>query len=547
MVSSRVLEPTPNPLPPHSTRTPGVLAILLFLSGCTGGLLATVGPDYVSPETTAARAWQTDQPAAANARSAMPADLRDWWLQFGDPELFRFQTAAQRVSASVADARARIEGARAEMVTAIANGLPRLDTQVDMLKSRSTFGGPPFDWTRYQAGLQSNWEIDLFGGIARQREAAEGQLASRHSAWHDARVALAVEVAHAYLEFRYCQALTRIDEQDVASRRESARLVDVAGVAGLRPPADVALASASFADGEENLVRQQGLCHRSIKGLVALTGLSEAEVRHRLTGKAELEGRLPSPPPFRLKGLPAATLLQRPDVAAAEEQVAEASARIGVEEARRYPRLSLTGNITPQLQTVSAMSAMAPYAAGASAASTYFANTWSFGPTLTMPIFDAGKRLADVEAARIQFEAAKTRFQSTVRTAVKEVEVALVRLKTAEERLPRAREALKGYEKNFTATDHLYRAGFGNLLELEQARRQTLIARRTLADLEQEQVSAWIALYRAAGGGWQDPAGQTPTIPMRDDPRHPIQTINTLMSSSSAPSNPPPNGKGLPQ
>ncbi|MEY2697683.1 MAG: hypothetical protein RL333_1821 [Pseudomonadota bacterium] len=481
-----------------------------------------MGPDYAQPETTAAKTWQSEQPGVADSAAVMPADLRDWWLKFNDPEFYRFLTAAQRISASVADARARIESARAEMVTAMANGLPRLDTQVDMLKSRSTFGGPPFDWTRYQAGLQANWEIDLFGGITRQREAAEGNLAARHSAWHDARVALAVEVANAYIDYRYCQALIQIGEKDVLSRRESARLVDLAGVAGLRPPADVALAQASFADAEENLVRQQGLCERSIKGLVALTGLTEAEVRYRLSQKPERQARFPSPPPFRLKGLPAETLLQRPDVAAAEEQVAEASARIGVEEAKRYPRLSLTGNITPQLQTVSGMSAFSPYAAGAGAAATYFANTWSFGPTLTMPIFDAGKRLADVEAARIQFEAAKTRFQSVVRTAVKEVEVALVRLKTAEERLPRAREALIGYEKNFTATDHLYRAGFGNLLELEQARRQTLIARRTLADLEQEQVSAWVALYRAAGGGWQDPQGIEPAIPVREDPRNPV-------------------------
>lgn len=194
-----------------------------------------MGPDYVKPETQAAKSWQSEQPDIPETRAAMPADLRDWWLQFKDPELFRFLTEAQRVSASVADARARIESARAEMVMAMANGLPRLDTQVDMLKSRSTFGGPPFDWTRYQAGLQANWEIDLFGGISRHREAAEGNLASRHSAWHDARVALAVEVANAYIDFRYCQALILIAEKDVVSRRESARLVDLAGVAGLRP------------------------------------------------------------------------------------------------------------------------------------------------------------------------------------------------------------------------------------------------------------------------------------------------------------------------
>ena len=493
-----------------------------LLEGCSGGLLTTVGPDYVAPEPQTSKKWQAPQLEHLKAHAANPADLRGWWQQFNDPELSRFLSAAQRVSSSVAEARARIEEARAGMVSAQAQGLPRLDTQTDMLRARTTFGTPPFDWTRYQTGLQANWEVDLFGGIARQKEAARGQLESRHANWHDARVAIAVEVANAYLDFRYCALLMEISEKDALSRQASLTLVKLAGQVGLRPPAEVALATASFSESEENLMRQQGLCDRSIKGLVALTALSEDEVRSRLTPNSPSQARLPDPPPFKLKGRPIETILQRPDVAAAEQQVQEASARIGVEEARRYPRLSLTGNITPQLQSVSGMSALSPYAAGAQMASTYFANTWSFGPTLTMPIFDAGKRLADVEAAQIQFEAAKTRFQSTVRTAVKEVEVALIRLKTAAARWPTASDALKGYEQNLRATDQLYRAGFGNLLELEQARRQALNARRTLADLEQERVAAWIALYRAAGGGWQDPEGQQPTLPLRDDPKNPL-------------------------
>lgn len=484
-------------------------SMMALFSGCDGGLLMTVGPDYHQPAPMVATGWQAGQLAVAGTHAVMPADIHDWWARFNDPELMRLMTEAQRISASVADARASIEEARAGVVLATAQGLPRLDTQVDMMRARTTFGTPPFDWTRYQAGLQSNWEIDLFGGIARQREAAAGHLAARQHAWHAARVSLAVEVANAYTGFRYCQMLVDIATQDVQSRSQSARLVDLAGRAGLRPPADMALASASRADSEEGLLRQSGECDKAVKALVALSGLSEAEVRYRLMAGAHDRQHLPEPPPFRIEALPVKVLLQRPDVAEAEEQLAEASAKIGVEEARRYPRLSLTGNITPQLQTVSGMSMLSPYAAGASAASTYFANTWSFGPTLTMPLFDAGKRLADVEAARVRFEAAQTRFQSTVRMAVREVEQALVRLMTSEGRLPKAMEALHGYERNMHATDRLYRAGFSSLLELEQARRQTLAARRVLADLEQERVSAWIALYRAAGGGWHDPEAKT--------------------------------------
>ncbi|MFO1418490.1 MAG: efflux transporter outer membrane subunit [Methylotetracoccus sp.] len=472
------------------------LSAMPLLTGCAEGLITTVGPDYAPAEASAAPDWQAPQTNVPIAHRGNPADLKRWWDQFGDVELSRFLIAAQRASASIADARSRIEQARAGMVGAIASGVPSLDAQVDADWAKSTFGGPTFQWTRYQFGLQSNWEVDLFGGIARQREAAQRQLDARHAAWHDARVAVAVEVANAYLSYRHCEVLVDIAEADAGSRKESARLTEIAGSAGLRAPADVALASASAADGQDTLMRQKGQCERAIKGLVALTGLSEAEVRHRLTGKPDTHARLPEPPPFQLSGLPARVLMQRPDVAAAEREVAEASATIGVEEAKRYPRLSLSGNITPQLQSVNG----APF---------FLAHTWSYGPTLNLPIFDAGKRAADVEAAKAKYEAAASKFRAVVRTAVKEVEEALVRLTNAESRLPQARSAAEGYRANFRAMQQLYQAGFGTLIDAEASRRQALNAERGVAELRQEWAAAWITLYRAAGGAWNDATDST--------------------------------------
>src|SRR5690606_12495327 len=133
----------------------------------------------------------------------------------------------------------------------------------------------------------------------------------------------------------------------------------------------------SAADGQEIVMRQTGQCDRAVKGLVALTGLSEAEVRHRLTGTPDRVARLPPVPPFRLTGLPAKVLMQRPDVAAAEREVAEVSSNVGVEEAKRFPKLSLSENIKPQIQSVNG-------------ADLFLANTWAVGPTLNLPIFDAG-------------------------------------------------------------------------------------------------------------------------------------------------------------
>jgi NodT family efflux transporter outer membrane factor (OMF) lipoprotein len=465
--------------------------LLPLLSACSGGLVATVGPDYERPEVPAAKRWEAAQPDVPNPHGGNPAELKRWWDRFDDPVLSRFLVAAQRQSASVAEARSRIEQARAGMVDAIAAGLPTLDTTTDANWAEITFGQPPFPWNRYQFGVQSNWEVDLFGGVARQREAAQRQLDARHASWHEARVAVAVEVANAYLAYRQCEVLMRIAEADAASRAETARLTDMAGRAGFRAPADVALADASAADGEEIVLRQKGQCDRSVKGLVALTALSEAEVRHRLTGNPERVATLPKPPPFRLGGLPAKVLMQRPDVAAAEREVAEASAGIGVAEAKRYPKLSLSGNITPQLQSVNG-------------ADLFLAHTWAVGPTVTLPIFDAGKRAADVEAARVRYEAAASKFRETARIAAKEVEEALVRLKNAEQRSPKAAAAADGYRANFRAMRQLYQAGFGSLIDAEASRRQALLAERSVAELQQEWASAWIALYRAAGGSWEE-------------------------------------------
>lgn len=473
---------------PH---TAGLALLLPLLPGCGGGLIATVGPDYQAPASPAAKRWQASQPEAGKAHRGDPASLKRWWDHFDDPVLSRFLTAAQKESASVAEARSRIEQARAGIVGAEAAGLPSLDSKLAADWSENTFGGPVFNWTRYQVGLQSNWEVDLFGGVARQREAAQRQMESRAAAWHDARVAVAVEVADAYLGYRHCEVLVKIAAADAASRQESARLTEIAGRAGLRAPADVALADASASDGREMLLRQQGQCERSIKGLVALTGLSEAEVRRRLTATPDRVARLPTPPPFHIAGLPAQVLMQRPDVAAAERDVAEASATIGVEQSKRFPKLSLSGNITPTLQSING-------------AAFFLAQTWSVGPTLSLPLFDAGKRAADVDAAQARYEASVSRFRSTVRTAAKEVEDALVRLRNAEERLPEAHAAAEGYRTNFRAMEQLYRAGFGSLIDTEASRRQSLASDRALAELERERAAAWIALYRAAGGGWED-------------------------------------------
>ena len=479
---------------------------LLTLNACnSGGWLATVGPDYQAPVLPVADSWQAADAAAAKpllAHQGAAENLQQWWRRFNDPALDALLTAAEAESGTVATAKARISEARANLVSAGAAALPSLDSNLGANRTAFSFGGPVFIRDQYQFGLQSSWEIDLFGGLARQQESTQSQYESRNAAWHDARVAVAVEVANAYLAYRYGEILVKQAVDDADSRRQSAQLIQIAGQYGLRAPADVALSRASAADGNNVLLQRQLQCERSIKGLVAMTGLSEANVRELLTASPAQIGKLPSPPPFQIDSIPAKVLLQRPDVRAAERDMAEASAKIGVAVAARFPKLTITGNIAEAMQNIHP-------------APLLYAQTWSIGPTLSLPLFDAGKRAANVETAKVEYEAAVANFRAKARTAAKEVEEALLRLNSAAARLPEVRQAADGYRQNLTASEQLYRAGLANLVDIETNRRQAISAETAVAELQQEQVSAWIALYRAVGGSWEDsatPLAQAATV-----------------------------------
>jgi multidrug efflux system outer membrane protein len=496
-----------------------VIPLLLSCCGWKGGWLKTVGPDYEkAPLPTPAR-WMATQGRndLPVAHQGDPSNLKRWWDRFDDPALSRLLAAAQSVNGSVVIAKANIEQARASFIEANASGIPNLDvtagiTQTGIgitgLKGLSSLfpsaGGSGalsdkanLDLTQYKGGLQSSWEIDLFGGIARKEESSRDQLESRRASWHDARVAVAAEVANAYLGYRYCEVRMKIRAEDTASRKESARLLGIVGEAGFRSPADVALASATADEGSRALLAIESECDQGIKSLVAISGLDELQVRRLLTGDPERVAKLPTPPPFRIDAVPARALLQRPDLAAAERDMAEASANVGVERAEQFPKLTLTGNISRSLANLN-INSLSAIGLGL--------QTWSIGPSLTLPFFDAGKRAANTRAAQVKYEASITRFREMVRLAVKEVEQNLIRLDGIEKQLPLARAAARDYQINYQSQRELYRAGLVSLIDAVAALRNDLEADLIVAGLEQERVGALIALYRSVGGSWEDPS-----------------------------------------
>jgi multidrug efflux system outer membrane protein len=458
-----------------------------LLGGCASGLFGNVGPDYTQPSLPPApAAWHARQPEDLPHAGSM-RQLADWWAQFRDPALDAMLAAAQSESNTLAQAAATIERSRADAVAAGSTALPGVEGIASANRAAFSFGGPAAQRTQYQVGVQSSWEIDLFGGLARQRESATATLEANVAAWHDARVSLAAEVANAYVNLRHCEILVAQAVADSSSRASAARAADALGKAGLQARATVALAQASAAEAAAILVQRRAQCDIFVKGLVALTAMDENALRALLAKSGT--GKLPEPQRFRVDSIPARVVAQRPDVAAAERRVAAASADIGRAEAERYPRLTLAGSITPTRISIDSAPALS-------------LTTWSIGPSVVLPLFDGGRRSANVDAFRAQYAAADANYRARVRAAVREVEEALVRLASAAEREANTLTAARGYRTNFEGAQIRLDAGFGNVVELEDARRLWLAAEAAVAALAQERVAAWVALYRAVGGGW---------------------------------------------
>jgi NodT family efflux transporter outer membrane factor (OMF) lipoprotein len=432
-----------------------------------------------APAATAPPAWQAPLP-----HDGQLAELARWWQQFNDPALSQLIEAAQRVSPSVASARSRIEQSRAATVAAQAALGPSLNANASASRGRQDLSVPL--GTSLSAGLQAGWEIDVFGANRAGRDAAQARLDGATAAWHEARVSVAAEVAGQYTALRACEAQVTQTQLDAGSRAETSRLTEQAAKAGFQAPANAALARASAAQGNSLLTQQRAQCELIVKALVALSGLDEPALRKTLADGA---AKLPQPVQIAVARVPAEALAQRPDLYSAERDLLAASADVAQSGAQRYPRISLNGSI-----------GAARFSTGAG---TVDGTVWSLGPlSVSLPLFDGGTRRANLQAARARYDEATLLYAGRLRGAVREVEEALIALQSTADRSADAAIATEGFGASYVAAQKRYQGGLASLFELEDARRSAVQAQSALIDLQRERVVAWIALYRALGGGW---------------------------------------------
>lgn len=474
------MTPTPPHRPPaRRPRAPRLLASLALaaaLAGCAG--LAGTPRSGATPVAAGPATWQAPLPPGGRAPDAR------WWTAFDDPALPPLVQAAEAAATGVASARARLAQAAAARSAAAAQLLPAAQGSLSAQRSREMPNAAATNLV--SAGLQAGWEIDLFGARRAGAQAAGGRERAAAADLAAALTAVRAETVGSLIALRACEAQAQQTERDAASRAETARLTVAVADAGLRAPADAALARAAAAQARSAALQQRATCSQLVKALVALTALDEAELRQRL---APATARVPQSPALAPATLPAELLRQRPDLVAAAQRLQATLADQQAAEADLWPQLQINGSLGRTRMSTHTLSVTG--------------NSFSLGPlTLTVPLFDGGARRAAVDSVRAQADEARAQLGGALRQAVREVEDALVTLDASAARRADAEAAARDFDSVLRATEARQRGGLASLFELEDARRSALAAQSALIELDRERATTWVTLARALGGGW---------------------------------------------
>lgn len=448
----------------------------------------TVGPDYQRPEVALTERYQAPAGIA-------PADIQ-WWTRFGDPVLDRLVTQALAQNLDIAAASARIDQARGVARAAGAALLPTIgaagSAERDITSLQTPIGAAahelrlPRDYSLYQAGAQASWEIDLFGGLRRGREAARADLAASLASADAVRLSVAAETADAYLQLRGLQARLAVAEDQLHTEKQLVDLVRQQTGQGL------------VADRELNrtLGEQQGIeaaippLRAAIEGqinrLAVLTG-QQAGV-----GSVDLARAIAIPvAPDPSGGIePAELMRRRPDLVVAERQVAAANARIGVAISDYYPHVSLGG-----LLGFATVGGGGLFTGDALQAGAMGGLRWR--------LFDFGKVDAEVAQARGREAEALARYRGAVLRATEDVEDSLTRLAEGRAEIALRERQVASLTRSRDQARQAYAGGVLALVDVLDADRALLDASDRLATARADTARASVAAIRALGGGWE--------------------------------------------
>jgi NodT family efflux transporter outer membrane factor (OMF) lipoprotein len=463
-------------------------AVLLgaLLSGCTAWPLA-VGPDYRLPGLSLPANWSAPPVAPLVA----PAEnMARWWQQLNDPLLDRLVGEALAGSLDLRLAQARLRQARASRSQAVSGFFPALtaSTGASRSKSASALGAQP-ERTIYDAGFDASWEIDVFGGTRRAVEAATADQAASAASLENARVSLVAEVAQNYVELRSYQRRLGIARDNLSSQSETLQITEWRNQAGLASSSDVEQARTNREQTRAGIPDLEVGLAAAENRLAVLLGRQPGALHAELANPQPL----PTVKPSIGAGIPADVLRQRPDLIAAERTLAAETARVGQKLAARFPSLALGGSFGWQAYSFAALGGGDTLLRAVSG-------------TLAATLFDGGKLRSAVDIQSAVQEQALISYEASVLTALEEVENALTAYAASRERVDARRAAAEAARNAATLTRDLYQSGLADFQKVLETERTRLTAEDNLATAEATVLTSLIKLYKALGGGWEQPA-----------------------------------------
>ncbi len=467
---------------PHLLATAAVAALL---SGCT------LIPDFQRPDMPVPQDWATG-PASGMVAGAKDGQVlwgdTQWQAFFPDPTLKGLIQAALDNNRDLRVAALNIEVARASYRISEADLFPTLDANaaetVKRTSRNSSTSNPPAASTgrTVTANLSTSFEIDLFGRLrSLEAQALENYLATEQ-ARDTTRISLIAEVANAYLTLLGDRKLLALTEETLVTRIKSLELVQASFDRGISSELDLAQARTAVETARVNLAKYLRLVDQDKNALTLLVGAPIGG--DKLTGDLDQVTLVEDLP----VGLPSDVLLRRPDIAQAEHSLLAANANIGAARAAFFPSISLTGSLGYASTNLSSL-----FGGGSGA--------WSFGPNISMPIFNAGANQAGLDSAKASRDIAVAQYEKAIQTAFREVSDALAAKGTLTDQMKAQSDLVSATQTSYRLSQARYDRGIDSYLTVLDSQRSLYSAQQDLVSVQVSRLSNLVALYKVLGGG----------------------------------------------
>ncbi len=465
-------------------RIPLTALLAMVLPACT-----MVGPDYQPPPEPQLESFSE---AGESGFGAAQLEIK-WWRAFNDPVLDRLVELALADNPDLRVATARLREARAFRREIGYDRYPTVQTQADIVAGRdnelSVPPGSDRDFELFDAGFDAFWELDFFGRVRRQVEARSAEEQAFEADRRDVAVSLIAEVARNYIELRGAQQRLDVAFSNAANQEETLHLTNMLLAGGRGNALDVARAEAQLGLTRASIYPLETLVRQSLHALAVLTGRPPGAV------DGELAAVAPIPELPRIIGIetPAELLRRRPDIRAAERRLAAFTAGIGIAVADLFPRVNLLGSA--HLTAAIGSDLLAGDAV-----------SMSIGPSITwLAAFDLARVRARIEQAEARAEGAFAQYERTVLAALEDVENALVAFARERSRYAELARSEHASTQAARLARERYQDGVATFLEVLDAERVQLAAQDELVASQTAAAIALTALYKALGGGWEDP------------------------------------------